>query len=168
MSRGKAGAGEACRHCGGGGGGRGSRLHQRRWPCLAVASPVQRSRRDARGRETAARRRQSRGIVATMSFNHSPRPPLLAVPRCRSPWPSFSSALAPAVAAGKASERTKASAGGTAGLARLLTARCFLHIDRDGLGEQCERTNKGVGWCGEGFARLLAWSDVLCLDQQEL
>ncbi len=82
---------------------------------------------------------------ARCGFNHSPPPPATRRATLLLVQGRLILGIALAVAAGKASERTKASAGGRAGFARLLAVRCYLPIDRDGIGEHCERTNKGSG-----------------------
>lgn len=102
----------------------------------AVAKPV-RSAGKARRRAEA------------LSFNHSPPPrdtPCLAAAR-RGPTSRQALSLR--------SQRTKRASEQRhllAGFARLLAARRFLFIDRDGPGEHCERTNKGCD-CRASFAR---------------
>jgi hypothetical protein len=112
-ARSRAWAGEACLHSGGGGGGRGSRFRHavgRALPSLCLAAAVLLAATVAVTKPVVSGGKAWRRAEAS-SFNHSPppRPPLHAVPRCRSPRPGIGTATA--VAAGKASERTKASAG---------------------------------------------------------
>ncbi len=69
-------------------------------------------------------------------------PPLHAIPCWRSPWPNFTSALPLRSLRAKRANEQRYRLIGRAGFVRLLAGRSFLSNDRDGLGEQCERTNE--------------------------